>query len=152
MPDPLTDRLTTLPTLDKVAICKLWEELFHAPAPPRLRRDLMLRILSYRIQEQAYGSLGQRSLARLRELARRIETHSDSMAHSAPTIKPGTRLVRQWRSETHVVQVEEQGYQYKDSRYNSLSEIARLITGSRRSGPLFFGLKAKRAGNSKEAA
>ncbi len=152
MPDRDTDRLAALPTLDKVAICKLWEESFHAPAPARLRRDLMVRILGYRLQELAYGSLSDRSLGRLRELARRIETDSDSMVHSAPTIKPGTRLVRQWRSETHVVHVEEQGYQYKDTRYESLSEIARLITGTRRSGPLFFGLKAKRAGSFKEAA
>lgn len=151
MLDPMTDRLVTLPTLDKVAIHKLWEELFHAPAPSGLRKDLMLRILSYRLQEQAYGALGQRNLARLRELTRRIETDKDSMVHAAPTIKSGTRLVRQWQSQTHIVDVEEQGYQYKGTRYESLSEIARLITGTRWSGPLFFGLKPNQSTESKEA-
>ena len=56
-------------------------------------------------------------------------------------IKPGTRLIRQWDGETHHVTVCEQGFEYKSERYRSLSEIARLITGTRWSGPLFFGLK-----------
>ena len=60
--------------------------------------------------------------------------------------------MRQWQSKMHVVHVEEQGYEYDGSRYDSLSQIARLITGTRRSGPLFFGLKGKQEGHSKEAA
>jgi hypothetical protein len=39
------------------------------------------------------------------------------------------------------VTVTERGYEHRGSRYQSLSEIARLITGTRWSGPLFFGLK-----------
>ena len=76
-------------------------------------------------------------------------------AHSKPTptpsvstrppIKPGTRLVRQWKEQVHVVEVETEGYEYKGTRYESLSEIARLITGTRWSGPLFFGLKDKQS-------
>ena len=56
-------------------------------------------------------------------------------------IKPGTRLIRQWDGQTHQVTVAEEGFEYKGERYKSLSEIARLITGTRWSGPLFFGLK-----------
>jgi hypothetical protein len=58
-----------------------------------------------------------------------------------PKIKPGTRLVRGWRGDTHVVTVLEEGFEYRDKRYGSLSEIARLVTGTRWSGPAFFGLK-----------
>jgi hypothetical protein len=152
MPDQISDRLVTLATLDKTAICELWKELYQAPPPPRLRRDIMVRILAYRLQELTYGALSNRSLARLAELATRIEADGDPVDHDVPTIKPGTRLVREWRSETHVIHVEEDGFRYKDSRYGSLSEIARLITGTRRSGPLFFGLKSKRIGNVREAA
>jgi len=151
MPDSVTEHLATLPPLDKASLSKLWTEVFRSSPPPRLRRDLMVRILGYRLQEHAFGSLSNHSLTRLRELARCLAAQSDSL-HCAPTIKPGTRLVRQWRSETHVVHVEQQGYEYKGSRYDSLSEIARLITGTRRSGPLFFGLRGKQAGNMKEAA
>jgi len=151
MPDSITERLATLPSLDKGSLSKLWEELFSSSPPPRLRSDLMVRILGYRLQEHAFGSLSNPSLSRLRELARCLAAKRGSL-HCAPTIKPGTRLVRQWRSETHVVHVEQQGYEYKGSRYDNLSEIARLITGTRRSGPLFFGLKHSPVGNSKEAA
>jgi hypothetical protein len=148
---PITERLATLPSLNKPALSKMWEDFFDVPPPPKLRRDLMVRILGYRLQEQTSRSLGSRSVARLHELAKRFGSEGDS-AGGAPIIKPGTRLVRQWRSETHVVHVEEQGYEYKGSRYHSLSEIARMITGTPRSGPLFFGVRGKRVGESKEAA
>ena len=59
-----------------------------------------------------------------------------------PAIKPGTRLIRQWKDQVHIVNVEEGNYEYRGARYESLSEIARLITGTRWSGPLFFGLKS----------
>jgi Protein of unknown function (DUF2924) len=56
----------------------------------------------------------------------------------------GTRLVREWRDEVHLVNVQPNGYEYKGGRYKSLSQIARLITGTRWSGPLFFGIKSER--------
>jgi len=142
MPDRITERLATLPSLNKASLSKLWNELFGSCPPPHLRRDLMVRILGHRMQEQTHGSISNRSRTRLCELARCLAVKGHSL-HCAPTIKPGTRLVRQWQSETHVIHVEEQGYEYAGSRYDSLSEIARLITGTRRSGPLFFGLKSK---------
>ena len=65
-------------------------------------------------------------------------------------MKPGTRLVREWKQQVHTVEVDTEGYQYKGTRYDSLSEIARLITGTRWSGPLFFGVKAKQSWQSTE--
>ena len=48
--------------------------------------------------------------------------------------------------------VEASGYEYQGARYQSLSEIARLITGTRWSGPLFFGIKSEQSSSkSKEA-
>ena len=114
----------------------------------QLRRDLMIPILSHRIQEQAFGSLTASSRARLRQLGRAFEADANSAITAVPGIKPGTRLVRQWRGQVHLVSVEAKGYEYQGASYQSLSEIARLITGARWSGPLFFGLKGK---DSKEA-
>ena len=112
----------------------------------------MIPILGYRIQEEAFGSLRPDSLKRLRQLARTFEADPKSGMASTPRIKPGTRLVRQWQGQVHVVQVEEKGYEYKGARYQSLSEIARLITGTRWSGPAFFGITGRQARKSKEAA
>jgi hypothetical protein len=52
-------------------------------------------------------------------------------------------LLREWQGVTHQVTVIEEGAIYRGERYGSLSEVARVITGSRWSGPLFFGLRAK---------
>ena len=60
-------------------------------------------------------------------------------------IKPGTRLVRDWGGATHHVLVEERGFTYRDQRYGSLSEIVSTITGTKWSGPRFFGLTRRRA-------
>jgi Protein of unknown function (DUF2924) len=60
---------------------------------------------------------------------------------SAPKIAPGTRFIREWQNQVHLVNVEAKGYEYRGVRYRSLSEIARRITGTRWSGPLFFGVQ-----------
>src|SRR4029077_13364832 len=70
-----------------------------------------------------------------------FEKGRDPVVAGAPHMRPGTRLVRQWGDRVHLVNVETNGYEYQGARYQSLSEIARLITGTRWSGPLFFGIK-----------
>jgi hypothetical protein len=111
----------------------------------------MIPILAYRLQEQALGSLTTVSRGRLRQLARAFEPNSGGSIPVVPALKPGTRLVRQWRDQVHLVNVETSGYEYQGARYKSLSEVARLITGTRWSGPLFFGIKREHSGRSKEA-
>jgi hypothetical protein len=152
MPDETAKRLGDLPELSKTALCYLWKQLFDAPPPAKLRRDLMIPILAYRLQEQAFGSLSAGARGRLRHLSRAFERGSESSIPCALQIRPGTRLVRQWRDQVHLVNVEANGYEYQGARYRSLSEIARLITGTRWSGPLFFGIKNEQTDSkSKEA-
>jgi Protein of unknown function (DUF2924) len=150
--DQIAKRLAGLPTLSRVALCDLWKHFFDALPPPKLRRDLMIPILAYRLQEQAFGSLTAGARGRLRHLSRAFERSPESSIPSTPHTRPGTRLVRQWRDQVHLVNVEANGYEYKGARYRSLSEIARLITGTRWSGPLFFGIKNEQTGSkSKES-
>jgi len=147
MPGQIVEQLANLPNLNKAALDELWQRLFET-APPRLRRELMVRILAHRLQEQTFGELGPEYQRRLQQLAAEIPARPTPGQHLP--IKPGTRLVREWRATTHIVQVAEHGYEYGGSSYNSLSEIARLITGTRRSGPLFFGLRQTRTSSSSE--
>jgi hypothetical protein len=144
MPDPVSKRLASLPDLSKTELRDLWKQVFTTTAPHQLRRDFMIPILAYRIQEQAYGSISTGSRNRLRRLVRAFEINPDSAIPSTRGLKPGTRLVRQWQDQVHLVNVEEKGFEYNGIRYQSLSEIARSITGTRWSGPLFFGIKGKR--------
>lgn len=147
----LNARLSCLPDLHKPALADLWQRLFKTDPPPGMRKELMLRFVAYRMQEQASRSLGDGSHRRLREIANAIEADSNIASSPRPAIKPGTRLIRQWKDQVHIVNVEPEKYEYRGARYESLSEIARLITGTRWSGPLFFGLKnkAKRTPESK---
>ena len=146
--------LAELPRLNRTILCDLWKEHFGSSPPPQLRRDLMISILAYRIQEKALGSVRAGTRTRLRQLAEGFANNSKPVVSPKPTLKPGTRLVREWRDEVHLVNVQANGYEYKSGRYKSLSQIARLITGTRWSGPLFFGIssgRASSANNNKEA-
>ena len=118
--------------------------MFNRPVHPKLRRDLRIPILAYRIQEKAYGGLKPSTRKRLQRLAEELERDPKAQIQSHQQIKTGTKLLRQWQGETHNVMVADDGFDYRNKRYKSLSEIAREITGTRWSGPLFFGLKQAR--------
>ena len=141
MPDPIAERLSSLPFLDKTVLCRLWQEFFDAQPSPKLRRDFMIPILAYRIQERAFGTLRPNTRNQLGQLGRSLDTRPNSRSAFTPQLRAGTRLVRRWKNDIHVVNVEYSGYEYRGTRYQTLSQIARLITGTRWSGPLFFGTK-----------
>ena len=94
-----------------------------------------MRAVAYRLQERAYGGLQpriSRSLAAMEE--------KTSVPPASPKLRPGTVLLREWHGEKHQVTVMEDGVLFQGRRFGSLSEVARVITGSRWSGPRFFGL------------
>ena len=147
----ISDRLSSFSNLKRTVLRELWQALFKTDPPDQLRKELMIQFLAYRIQEEEFGGLSNVSYKRIKDLLVMLEADSNQSVSRHRTIKPGTRLLRQWKDQIHVVNVEEAGYEYRGARYESLSEIARLITGTRWSGPLFFGLKDKRSKNSREA-
>src|ERR1700676_2161898 len=103
--------------------------------------------LAYRMQEHAYGGLKSSARSELRRIARDLEKSAGSTRLILrPKMKAGTRLLREWRGQTHEVIATESGYEYRGVGYRSLSEIARKVTGTRWSGPAFFGLKNAKSG------
>jgi hypothetical protein len=61
-------------------------------------------------------------------------------------LQPGTILVREWDGKSQRVAVLDQGFAWNGTTYRSLTEIALSMTGTRWSGPRFFGLgREKRA-------
>jgi DUF2924 family protein len=131
----VSERLKSLQGMNKAALCGVWRELFNEDAPRQVRKELLIRILAYRIQEQAFGGLSVATRRRLRELAQAFRRDPKALLPGTRTVKPGTRLLRQWQGKTHQVTVRDTGYEYEGKRHASLSEIARLITGTRWSGP-----------------
>jgi hypothetical protein len=130
-----------LPEFSKSKLSSLWRELFGRVAPSGLRRQLMIPILAYRMQERAYGGLKPSTLKRLHKHAHTLEKNPSAALIGIPRIRPGTRLIRDWRGDVHEVLVDDSAYEYRGKRFASLSEIARHITGTRWSGPLFVGVK-----------
>lgn len=116
-----------------------WQRL-HRATPPRLSRDLLIRAIAYKIQERANGGPNAALKRRLRTLAGQLATGNGPAAASGTSLKPGARLVREWRGRMHMVTVTENGFEYDGERYRSLSQIAKRITGAHWSGPRFFGL------------
>jgi hypothetical protein len=143
----ITYRLDSLPKLNKPELCQLWRQHFKSEPALKMRKQLIRRVIAYRLQEQEFGGLNNTQVRRLRQIASALEANPNATVSSRPRIKPGTRLVREWKQQVHTVEVDADGYQYKGTRYESLSQIARLITGTRWSGPLFFGLKTKQSNN-----
>lgn len=139
----VSSEVAKLPSFTRQQLLDLWLKLYGRAAPPGIRRELMVLFLGYRIQERAYGGLKAATRAQLLRIARALEDPSTTEWLIKPKIKPGTRILRQWRGETHEIMVTESGYEYRAVSYGSLSEIARKITGTRWSGPAFFGLKCK---------
>jgi hypothetical protein len=107
----------------------------------------MVRAIAYGIQERALAGL-KPSTQRL--LDRICDGRPGAALERIPKPRPGvgTVLIREWRGVSHGVTVLDHDVVYRGRRYKSLSEVARVITGTRWSGPLFFGLK----GRAKEVA
>ena len=136
-------KLHLLPSLGKAELRAEWQRLFGRPAPSALRKDLIAKVLAYRIQELRFGSLNSAAGKRLRQIAKACEANPRAPLPDLPGFKSGTRLIGDWKGKPHVVTIIEDGFEYGGKRYSSLSRVARLITGTRWSGPLFFGLKAR---------
>lgn len=141
MPPELCNRMALLPKMSKAQLLVLWKQVSRILPPHQVRRDLFIRLLAYGMQEQAYGGLSAATRKRLSELACKLKANPNAELSGAPRIKPGTRLIRDWRGQSHRVTVLKNGYEYAGKRYSSLSQVARLISGTRWSGPLFFGLR-----------
>lgn len=117
-----------------------WRRHLRMAPPMRLSRDLLLRGIAYRLQEKALGGLSKTCLRRLSVAPIDSGDSTSRIAKKAASLKPGTRLVREWHGVTHVVLVHPDGFEWEGRRYRSLSVIARAITGAHWSGPRFFGL------------
>lgn len=141
----ITDRISSLEGMSKPHLLTLWAEHFHQPPPRLMRRKLMISVLAYRLLEKEYGGLSHAARTKLRHLAKGSRSERRSLAGSNPQLKTSTRFIRSWKGEVHEVNVEDEGYEYRGKRYGSLSAIAREITGTRWSGPLFFGSKRRAA-------
>lgn len=137
MSQSLDDELAALRRSSREQLSGRWRELYRSAPPAAFTADLLARSIAWRLQEQALGGLSE-------EARRLLEAESDGAPRrrcsSRAVLRPGNRLVRRWRGRTYVVEVTEAGLVYDGQPHSSLSVIAGKITGTRWSGPKFFGL------------
>lgn len=129
-----TQEIAGLDALSREALVERWVSLFTTSPPKRLTLDLLVRGIAYEIQAQDQGGLKVSERKALMTLAAGRDDPAPKV------LKAGTRLYRTWRGVTEEVLVLDGGYSWRGTNYASLSEVARAITGTRWSGPRFFGI------------
>jgi hypothetical protein len=118
------------------ALRKRWRLMFEKTPPAGLTKDIMARMIAYRIQEEAFGGPDRETIKLLDRLARGEKPNELNRR-----LKAGTVLVREYQGERHTVTVVPDGFVWQDTTYSSLSTIARAVTGTAWNGPRFFGLR-----------
>ena len=147
----LVDGIAALPRWDLI---ERWAGHYGNPPPKSISTRLLVLAIAYATQVECNGGLSRRCQKELLRLAGLADKQLESppipdgpvpTRHKTsiwPRARPraGTRFIREWNGKSHVVEVLDEGFAWQGRTYGSLSAIASLITGSRWSGPRFFGL------------
>ncbi len=142
MTDSTLGQIAALKQMTMAALKERWRDLYGSEPPGYNRRFLESR-LAYRIQELAYGGLSTTTLQRLEALGEQFAADGGKKGRRTINDRPiaGTQFVREWQGIEHRVTVRENDFEYQGRPYKSLSAIARVITGTRWNGLIFFGTK-----------
>lgn len=135
--------IAQLRDLDFLGLRARWHSVFRRKAPENLPKHLLFKILAYQLQVETFGDLDRET----KKFLERVATATEAPGNSKPVLlprqrlRPGTTLVREWNGTSERVEVLETGFAWNGKTYRSLSQIARAITGTRWSGPRFFGVR-----------
>jgi hypothetical protein len=133
--------LAALQQLGRAELLQRWEVVFGRPAPSHTRAPLLLGALAWHLQMQQTQRRSGEGTQRVAPASVPSMLRKAQLQSSGGPMAAGTRLVREWQGKLHEVCVLADGFEYDGKAYRSLSAIARAITGTAWSGPLFFGLR-----------
>lgn len=119
---------------DRQMLEQVWIGTMGQAPPKRLSRPLMAKILVSELQWEASGQSRQ-------AIIRAYERAVHAATWKTPKAAKGTRLVREWNGKEHIVDVTDEGFAWRGETWSSLTAIATEITGTKWSGPRFFGVK-----------
>jgi hypothetical protein len=131
-------RVEALPQAPRSELEAEWRRLWGPHVPRYASRQFLVRAVAYGLQAEIYGGLDEKT----KRLLKKAYENCGKLQTPKPRLSPGTKLLREWHGEMHEVLVLEKGYAWRGEIHNSLSAIARAITGTRWNGRAFFGLKA----------
>ncbi len=150
------DETAHLRGLDIKGLRARWQSAFQRQAPAHLTRHLLFAIIAYRIQADRFGDLDHETRQLLdrtvaKETGPAMSTRLASFDQKRTELTPGTVLVREWDRQSQRVMVMADGFAWNGQTYDSLSKVAFAITGTKWSGPRFFGLRDKEDRSAMEA-
>lgn len=123
---------------DRADLLPLWQEMFELAPPAYISLKMMKLAVGYKLQQRAYGGLKP---AIVRHLYAVVDEEARAAKPPEDRVPPGTHLLRQWHGTIYEAVVETDGVLVNGQRHSSLSDAAMAITGTRWSGPRFFGLR-----------
>jgi hypothetical protein len=139
-PDAALARISEM-NIEQLLVC--WRETFASAPPAAFSKDLLARAICYRLQEQTFGGLSASTARLLRSLVK-------PGAEPPRQVKVGSVLIREHQGVVHEVLVVPGGFCWQGETYDSLSTIAKTITGTSWNGPRFFGLRSKKMHDQEE--
>jgi hypothetical protein len=134
-------KLASLTSMPPAQLRAMWRDVWSRPAPD-IGPDLLRRGIAWKLQARVHGDIPAHARREVSAVATRLR-RGDPVAQPRPSLRPGSRLVRDWQGRTHQVVVLEHGYEYESRHFRSLTQIARAITGTHQSGLLFFGIRRR---------
>ena len=141
----LEDRIGALPGQSITELRQTWAAAWGTPPPKGARRRFLMLGIAWKWQAALYGGVSRSAERRLSVLEAAFRESGAAKTHghrpSPESLRPGSRLIRVWRAEQHEVEVTDTGYLWRGQSWSSLSSVAHEITGTRRNGPAFFGLR-----------
>jgi len=140
----LEQQLAELRGMSPAQLRAKWRECWRKPAPD-IGPDLLRRGIAWKLQSRIYGDVPTHIKRELERAAESLRRGEELLNAKRPSLKPGTRLVRSWHGKVHRVLVLDDGYEYDDRRFSSLTQVASAITGTHWSGPDFFGLRKRKS-------
>ncbi|MEP7240048.1 MAG: DUF2924 domain-containing protein [Devosia sp.] len=153
-PEAVEHEIAALDTLDVQQLREMWRRLYRTEPPPKIKSGLLRLAVAYRIQEKAFGGLKPASKRQLQAHVAGLDRASSGDAPArprAPRLAPGTQLIREWNGSTVLVDVVAGGFRWKERSFRTLSAVAVAITGTKWSGPKFFGLTSAASAATKAA-
>lgn len=141
--------LEELDELNREELIEKWEAVFNTKPPQHVRREFLIKYITWEIQAKRYGGLSSQAKKKLEKLQNDLTKENQISTSSIKALKNktnlefklGTKLIREYQGKKHEVLVLEKGFEYKSKPYKSLSAIANEITGTRWNGKIFFGVK-----------
>jgi hypothetical protein len=150
--DSLDAKILALAELPVSELRKAWKTEIASDAPPVRSRAVLCQLLTWQLQSDAIGDLDsatERALTKIGDALRQDGSYEPKIRSG---FSPGVIFSREWKGVVHRVTVAVEGFDYRGKKYRSLSDIARTITGTRWSGPRFFGLEQRQQSASRRPA